>query len=209
MAPLTLAVSSEPSAAQSVIGTLREEHRSLRTVLHILECLLREIAERHTEPDFVLLCTALYYIDDFPERVHHRKEDEYLFTTLRRRTTKFDAVLDRLQGDHVRSAHMMTLVQRELVHYQGGAPDGLQRLRTAVDAYAGMLEEHMQAEEDLLRDARSQLTECDWRAIAAAFESNNDPLMASSTRDEFRRLRARIVNLLPRKMRVDAQGDVT
>ena len=203
MASLTLAVSSEPSAAGSVIGTLREEHRSLRTVLHILERLLRDISELRSEPDFTLLCTALYYIDEFPERVHHPKEDEYLFATLRRRTAKFNPILDRLQGEHVRSAQMMTLVQRELVHYQGGAPNGLRRLRTALDAYAGMLEEHMRAEEELLKGAREHLTECDWRAIAAAFESNTDPLTASSPRDDFRRLRARIVNLLPRKMRLE------
>ena len=42
----------------------------------------------------------IYYIDAFPERFHHPKEDEYLFYFLRIRHPDAIPLLDRLQGEH-------------------------------------------------------------------------------------------------------------
>jgi hemerythrin-like domain-containing protein len=187
---------------ERVLDTLLEEHRSLRTVLALLEKLLHDVAELKSEPDFVLLSSALYYIDDFPERVHHPKEDEHIFARLRRRTAAHDAILDRLQAEHIRSSNLAGIVERALVHYQGGAPEGLERLRSAVSAYTAMLTDHMRTEEQLFESARDDLTDEDWFAIAAAFEADLDPLAADAARQEFRRLRARIMSMLPRKMRL-------
>jgi hemerythrin-like domain-containing protein len=36
----------------------------------------------------------LYYIREYPEQVHHPKEDRYLFARLRDRTGELDEVLD-------------------------------------------------------------------------------------------------------------------
>ena len=206
-APLTLAPASGSSAADLVTGTILAEHRTLRMVLAILQRLLQDIEKYGSEPDFGLLCTTLYYIDEFPERVHHPKEDRYLFSALRRRTRRFDGALDRLHSEHVRSPRLLMRAERALVHYQGGAPDGLRALVLAVKAYADALHEHMQAEEELLKNAAGDLTEQDWSSIREAFEAEHDPLSSDRPAREFRRLRARILNLLPRKMRIDAEGN--
>jgi hypothetical protein len=76
------------SASEKAIATIRLEHRSLGVVLHTLQSLLGKIAAGHAVADFGLLASALYYIDDFPERCHHPKEDEYLFKRLRLRTSE-------------------------------------------------------------------------------------------------------------------------
>jgi hemerythrin-like domain-containing protein len=203
---LTLASNGAPTAGDVVIGALLEEHRALRTVLAILERLLTDAAERGTAPDFALIASALYYIDDFPERVHHPKEDAHLFAALRRRTNRFNSVLDRLQAEHIRSAQMLARVQRELVHYQGGAPNGLRKTRAAVSAFAAMQQDHMRTEEGVLLASRDCLTHDDWTAIARAYAANDNPLSPDSARLEFRRLRSRILTLLPRKMRLDPEA---
>jgi hemerythrin-like domain-containing protein len=195
------------SVRERVLDTLREEHCSLTTVLALLEKLLHDVAELKSEPDFVLLSSALYYIDDFPERVHHPKEDEHIFACLRKRTAAYNEILDRLQAEHIRSSSLAGIVERALVHYQGGAPEGLERLRSAVSAYSALLTDHMRKEEQLFESARDHLTEEDWFAIAAAFEADLDPLAADAARQEFRRLRARIMSMLPRKMRI-APGEM-
>jgi len=41
----------------------------------------------------------VHYIDAFPERLHHPKEDRYLFLALRKRTGEANAALDRLKVD--------------------------------------------------------------------------------------------------------------
>ena len=67
------------------IQIIEDEHRSLAAVLHGLLYLVREIRLRNAKPDFELLGAMLHYIDAFPERFHHPKEDAYLFRHLRER----------------------------------------------------------------------------------------------------------------------------
>jgi branched-chain amino acid transport system ATP-binding protein len=193
------------SAREAAVATIRDEHRTLGIVVEALQRLLAGVATQHAEPDFALFSAALCYIADFPERCHHPKEDEYLFDTLRRRTADFNAVLDELQAEHIRGAHMLDQLQRALVHYQGGVPGGLALFRTAVDAYSATLSEHMRKEEDLLEQARDRLTEEDWSRIASAFDANDDPLSGGNRREEFRRLYVHIFNLLPRRLKKTAQ----
>jgi hemerythrin-like domain-containing protein len=193
------------TAYGKAVETIRREHHALGVVMEMLQHLLVDIAKQHTEPDFALLAAALYYIDDFPERCHHPKEDEYLFKLVRQRTGLFNTVLDDLQAEHVRSAQMNAYLQGALVHYLGGAPEGFKRFKDAVDAYAGMLRDHICKEEELLEQVRDCLSEEDWQEIAAAFDANDDPLFGANRREEFRKLYLRIVNQLPRKMRLQLQ----
>jgi len=54
--------------------------------------------------------------------------------------------------------------------------------------------------------AREYLTADDWRAIDDAFCANDDPLFGTHVRDEFSRLKLRIVNRLPRKFKRPAEA---
>jgi len=193
------------SAREAAEATIRDEHRTLGAVMEALQRMLADVAAQHAEPDFALFSAALCYLSDFPERCHHPKEDEYLFDALRRRTTDFNAVLDELQAEHIRGAQALDQLQRALVHYQGGTPGGLGLFRTAVEAYSATLGEHMRKEEALLTQAHDRLAEEDWSRIAAAFGANDDPLTGGAHREEFRRLYLRILNLLPRKIKMPAQ----
>jgi hemerythrin-like domain-containing protein len=189
------------SASDIAITTIKLEHRSLGMVLHTLQSLLSKIAAGHVVADFGLLATALYYIDDFPERCHHPKEDEYLFKRLRLRTSEFDAVLDQLQTEHARSAITVAALHRALVHYQGGAPEGLRLFKVAVDSYADDMRQHFGLEDELMTGAPAVLSEEDWELIAWAFTANDDPLFGNNQRLEFSQLFHRIMVLAPRKIK--------
>jgi hemerythrin-like domain-containing protein len=206
---LRLAAKASPSARDVVTGILVEEHRTLRIVLKILQRLLHEVSQSRLPADFQLLSVVLYYIDDFPERVHHPREDRQLFPLIRRRIARFDPLIERLRTDHAHSAQMLVRIQRDLVHFQAGAANGVSRLSANVAAYAGLLEEHMQAEEQLLLDVRDELTEDDWEHLARGFGADRDPLTEDATRHEFRVLRARILTSLPTKMRLEHEAAET
>ena len=186
-------------ASDIAIGTIKMEHRSLGTVLHTMRGLLKKIAAGHAAADFGLLAVALYYIDDFPQRCHHPKEDEYLFKRLRLRTSEFDPVLDRLQSEHARSTRVVCDLHRKLVHYQAGASDGLRHFQEAVDNYAADMLAHFLLEDDVLVRARDVLTEDDWELIARAFTTNDDPLFGDNRRLVFSQLFNRIQLLAPKK----------
>ena len=80
------------------IQIIEDEHRSLAAVLHGLLYLVREIQVRGEPPDFELLGAMLNYIEAFPERFHHPKEDAYLFRKLRERDPSPAALLDQLES---------------------------------------------------------------------------------------------------------------
>lgn len=183
------------------IAAIRVEHRSLGTVVAALQRLLSDLRQDRVAPDFRLIAAMLYYIESFPERLHHPKEDKFLFGALRNRTRQDSALLDELQGEHVRSGQLMSYLAQTLVRFQGGAPDGLQSFSAAVDAYAALLGDHMRKEEGaVLALADACLTESDWVKLATAFEENRDPLFGENVGEEMRRLRRRIASLVPRKL---------
>jgi len=189
------------SARENAIDTIRQEHHSLGVVLHTLQELLNKVAANHAVADFGLFAAALYYIDDFPERCHHPKEENHLFKAMRLRSAESADVLDRLQSEHARGAVSLTNLHRALVHYQGGAPEGLSMFRAAVDGYVADMREHMACEDALMKRAQVLLTDDDWRQIASAFAANDDPLFGHNQRLEFTRLYQRIMVLAPRKMK--------
>jgi len=192
-----------PAAARdATLAIIKDEHRSLASVLRALHRYVHEVQAGYIQCDFGLLSAMLYYIAVFPEQLHHPKEDRHLFSALRRRTSEVDAVLDRLQAEHVQSAQLTAYLEQTLVHFQGGAPDGLKTFGAAVDAYAALLEDHMRLEEDeVLAAAQKHLTAEDWQAIHDAFSDHSDPLFGEKPTQAFARLRKRIASLVPTKLK--------
>jgi hemerythrin-like domain-containing protein len=193
----------EMSAHDVVVKIIKQEHSSLSQVLHLMQELLRRVAADREAPNFDFLTAALYYIDDFQERYHHPKEDEYLFKSLSAATAQFDDVISGLQAEHISGMHAMSQLHRYLVQYMGGAPSGLEKLWGRVTAYEKLIDEHMRCEEDLLERCGKAMAEEDWMRIAAAFEENDDPLFGDYPRKEFVRLYHRIMVLTPRALKQD------
>lgn len=190
----------DPSA--SAISLIKSEHRALGAVVHALQRFTHAIRDELAAPDFALLAAMLYYIDIFPEQFHHPKEDLHLFSALRRRTTALDPLLDALQAEHVRGDQMMRQLEKALLHYQGGAPEGLANFCANVDAYAAFTFDHMRTEEErILATASQYLTHEDWLEIDNAFRDNRDPLFGARPTEAFRMLHQRIANLVPVKLR--------
>jgi hemerythrin-like domain-containing protein len=190
----------DPSA--SAIALIKSEHRALGAVLHALQSFTHSVRDGLAAPDFELVAAMLYYIETFPERFHHPKEDLHLFSALRRRTAALNDVLDALQADHVMSGQLMRQLEQALVHYQAGAPEGLANFCVAVDAFAALAFDHIRTEEEEVLDvAPKYLRHEDWLAIDGAFQDNNDPMFGSEPTMAFRKLRHRIANLVPVKLR--------
>ena len=199
-------LAGSPSYRTIAVEAIEQEHRALTQVVELLRHLLHDIQLGYTEPDFHLLSLALYYLEQFPGTLHHSKEDDLVFTALRRHTHEFDALLDDLAAEHRRDAEVIGHLYRLVVLYQAGAPGALIRFRDGIERYAEALREHIGREEALLSRAGEHLPEHEWHAIAEGFARSDDPLFGVGRRREFAVLHHRIMNLLPRKMRVSALG---
>lgn len=182
----------------SALAIIHDEHRSLAAVIHGLHYLVREMRERNTKPDFKLLWAMIFYLDEFPEKLHHPKEDAYLFARLRQRTDEADQVVAQLQRQHQASAMGVRDLELALGHFEAGMPEGLERFSSAVEKFGEETLKHMALEESVLIPlARKHLTAEDWVEIGAAFSENGDPHFDATVDHEYRDLFSRIVNLAP------------
>jgi len=180
------------------IRIIREEHQSLAAVLHGLLYLVREIRKHQLRPDFELLGAMVYYIDTFPERLHHPKEDAWLFRLLRLRHPPAHTLLDRLESEHRSGAARLKQMEQALVRFQQGGRGEFAVFAASVEAFVLAERNHMRSEEtEVLPLAQKYLTASDWAEIDAAFLDNNDPLLGHAAREDFRALFRRIVNLAP------------
>ena len=128
-------------------------------------------------PDHRLLGAMFGYIERFPERLHHPKEDDYLFARLRVRRPEAAPLLDGLHREHEigreRFADLKALYER----YVADAST-LPAFTEAVERYSHFHWKHMRREEEeVLPLAAQALTGEDWAAIDAAFASNSDPIV--------------------------------
>ena len=82
------------------IAIIRAEHRALGAVINNIKAALREVQAGRMAMDFKLLWAMVYYIDAFPDRLHHPKEDDWLSARLAARTSLSDTLIAALQSHH-------------------------------------------------------------------------------------------------------------
>jgi hemerythrin-like domain-containing protein len=177
---------------------IHDEHRLQAALLNGMRYLLHDIHDRDTRPDFDLLGAMIYYMDTFPERCHHPKEDQYLFRLLLMRHPDAAPLVDRLEAEHRTGAEKIRILEQALARYQQGGAAEFSNFATAVEDYAAFHFNHMRTEEkQLLPLAEKHLSPSDWEAIDAAFLGHTDPMLGTEVDAEYRALFRRIVNLAP------------
>lgn len=182
----------------AALTIIHDEHRSLGAIVHGLKYLVREVREKGRPPDFKLLWAMIYYIDAFPEKLHHPKENAYLFARLRARTHEADAVLDELEKQHAEGARHVRDLEHALGYYEADKPNGFEVFAAAVEKFAEEIWQHMNMEEKVVIPlAKKHLLPEDWVEIAQAFGENGDPRFGTEPDHEFRNLFSKIVNLAP------------
>jgi hemerythrin-like domain-containing protein len=180
------------------IRIIQSEHRSLAAVIHGMLYLVHEIREHGAKPDFALLGAMVYYIDAFPERFHHPKEDRYLFRLLRTRWPEAKPLIERLETEHRAGAEKIRSLEQALARFQNGGQSEFSGFAAAVEAYAAFHWDHMRAEEkELIPLAEKHLTPDDWTVVDDAFEGHTDPLFGVEAGAQYDALFRRIVNLAP------------
>jgi len=179
----------------ATLRIIRDEHGVLSAVLRSISLLLSESRRRGAAFDYKVLRAMLFYIDEFPEQIHHTKESELLFPKVRARSAEGAEVLDRLDADHERSAIRV----RELVGFEMmvDGPDGAARraaFEEAMDKYIFEYLDHIRTEERVVLPlAERVLTTADWLELDAAFMQNRDPLTRREGDDAYRPLFKRIL----------------
>ncbi|MBL0726624.1 hemerythrin domain-containing protein [Piscinibacter sp. HJYY11] len=182
----------------AALKIIRSEHAALSAMLRSLLLLLAQHRKGSTLPDFTALRAMLFYLEEFPEKRHHRMESELLFPKLRARTPLARPLLDHLDGDHACGERKIRELEHALTGFEMLGEPRREAFEKAVAGYVDFYLSHMSLEErEILPLAEKVLTPDDWAQLDAAFLANEDPLTGAPPPIDYAALFTRIVNLVP------------
>src|SRR6476660_8402220 len=93
---------------------IRDEHAALTAMLRSLSMMIEHGPGDAPERFFDVLRAMLFYIDEFPERLHHPKESTFLFPKLAAAAPELKAVIHRLEAEHVSGEQRVRQLQHLL-----------------------------------------------------------------------------------------------
>jgi len=179
------------------LRVLAREHLALRAVGRIL-AMEAEILSTGGRADSDLMTSIVEYLEAFPNRIHHPKEESQIFLRMRLRAPeKCTTLLGKLLLDHQKETEHIAALIKTLREYQAGESNGRVRLAELAGSYAKFLDKHIDLEDDeAFPLAEKLLTDDDWQAVDASFLLNDDPLAREHIETgHFDKLHRRILSL--------------
>ncbi|WP_454456952.1 hemerythrin domain-containing protein [Thauera phenylacetica] len=181
---------------------LMDEHQSLAAIIHAIRHMIGEIEAGRLQPDHKLLEAMVRYLDAYPEKRHHPKEDAFLFGPLRARTHDADAALDRLEAEHADADARIAVLEAAVKGYTHDPAGGFEAFKAAFNDYAAFYRNHMMTEErEVLPQIRKHFTAEDWARANAGFVAD-DPLSgtratARAGEEDFAQIFSKLVAAAP------------
>jgi hemerythrin-like domain-containing protein len=180
------------------IKILRDEHAALSSVLRTLLLLLAQSRDGGRPPDFGVLRAMLFYVAEFPEKRHHRKESEYLFPKIRACSPMSRPLLDRLDEDHRRGEFRIRELAHALTAFEQLGESRRAPFELAARQYVDFYLAHMALEErEIIPLALELLTPADWDELDVAMSLDPDPLVGHDVEAHYQGLLERIVYAVP------------
>lgn len=181
------------------IRIIHDEHAALAALLQSLRMMVKRGPGEDPHEFFDVLRAMLFYIDEFPERLHHPKESELLFPPIARQAPYLSEAIERLDEDHTQSESMVRELQHLLLAWELLGEARREAFEKKLNKYLDFYLEHMRLEESVVMPvAEKVLSDADWQALDAAFVVNCDPLTGKYPRDPvYEKLFTRIVMRAP------------
>jgi len=185
-------------SARLALTIIQAEHQALSVLLRALPQLLVEQRQQGCGLDFELLRSALFYLDEFPDRLHHAKESELLFPKLRARAPHLRGTLDRLDHEHLLGSRSVRDLEFALLGVEMLGETRRQPFEKALQRFVHGYMAHMKLEEaEILPAAIALLSDEDWNDLDEAFAANKDPLTGAEPSAIYQPLFERILDRLP------------
>ncbi len=171
---------STESAPGLALQLLLEDHKTLGKVIEALEMRLPQISKR--DPDTLdLLANLIDYIAEYPDRVHHPREDRIIERLIDKGLTPSERIIVELTvAQHAELGAATTRMEVDIDALLSRQRDAGVQLDQDAKIYLAMQKEHMRREEQQLFPMAVRLfTPADWREIEAGEPEVPDPLRES------------------------------
>lgn len=179
-----------------VLDIIRNEHRSIRIVLDGLIYLAHNARSGGSAVDARVFRALLHYLETYAERLHHPKEDQYLFSAMRQYGQRAEKVVADLEREHASGERSLRDLDHFLARCEEDGAKALPVFAKAVEDFVHGYLLHMKKEEEVVFPlALELLGPADWAVIDRAFEENRDPLADTRETDDLKQVLNRIVKL--------------
>jgi hemerythrin-like domain-containing protein len=168
------------------------EHANFSRLLDMLQ---KELDAFHDgrDPNYDLMVDIVTYLQHFPDRYHHPRED-VAFARLAKRDPSMSLAVERLRQEH----RVIAAAGEHLLKTLNDVASDALISRAAVESIAAMYlvyyRHHIAEEEkEVLSRAAKLLSDADWKAVLAAVPAGRDPLFGDKGDAGYRELRRHIV----------------
>ena len=190
--------STPPPAMPKVLDIIRDEHRSIFAVLDGLRYLARHSLTGKMTVDPKVFRAMLHYLETYAERLHHPKEDHYLFAAMRQFGPQAEAVIAGLERDHAGGERALRDLDHCLARCEAAGEKRYAAFANAVEEFVRDYLLHMKKEEEeVFPLALKLLSPGDWAVIDKAYGENHDPFVAAQEKRDLQEIFDRIVRLAP------------
>ena len=163
---------------------LHLDHVHLTKVFNILDQQSQLISAdegRNGKPDIFLMVDIAHYVKNYPDLIHHPKEDR-VYEVFKTRTNEGADIVDQVQNEH----KLLPNETNELYTLLEAAANSAlfisrDELRSKIQHFLALERNHMNIEEQVLFPLiESTLTEEDWDSIDTATLNKSDPLFGDN-----------------------------
>lgn len=180
------------------IDIIHHEHSRIATVLQCLDRLAERISDERTVADLAAFEAIIDYLQSFPERFHHPKENEYLFAALEQRAPELAPTIRQLKAEHAEGEQRLNGLSRALEDMRAGREGSREDFRRCVADYVAFERDHMRTEETaVMPSARAKLSEEEMLALQEAFSGHADPLFDAHRRGKYNALYTHLLDVIP------------
>jgi hemerythrin-like domain-containing protein len=176
---------------EQLMNGLRADHRNMVMLLDLLEVEINSLATSG-EPDYDLVRDIMLYVTEYPDVVHHPKED-IVYRHLKSLRTEIHTDLERVETDHQNLEQLGRKLRNGIEAISNGANIDRDDLIENFHYYSEQLREHMYWEEINLFSLADELQHYgDWSEVVLKNNEISDPLFGSRVERKYGRLLARI-----------------
>ncbi|GJL80617.1 MAG: hemerythrin [marine bacterium B5-7] len=178
------------------IELIHQDHLNLDKVLSVLLEVGGNLPEKKSTSKLTVLRDALYYIEVFPERFHHPKEESILFPFVRKHRPDLGQILDELHQQHEDGSKVIGALAARLKDLENDWTSNRVAFESELQAYIEAQRQHMSLEErEILKPIKQSLSRIDIKSINSAYGVSVDPLFGDNLSTGFNALLNRITRL--------------
>lgn len=190
--------STQPTVMSKVLDIIRDEHRSIYAVLDGLRCLAQHNFTGKATVDPKVFRAMLHYLEIYAERLHHPKEDQYLFAAIRQFGPQAEAVIARFERDHAGGETALRNLDYCLARCEAAGEKRFAAFANAVEDFVPDYLQHMKKEEEeVFPLALKLLSPGDWAVIDSAYEEDHDPFITAQEKRDLKEILDGVVQFAP------------